>query len=359
MTFQLITVTSDGLYCEAGGFHIDPWRPVERAVITHAHADHARLGNGCYLTCSEGETVLRLRMGPSANVDVVPYGDVIRHGDATIRFYPAGHILGSSQVLVESKGVRGVVSGDYKLEADSTCAAFEPVECDTFITECTFGLPIYRWPSQEVVFEEINSWWHENRQLNRPCVIFAYALGKAQRVLAGIDPSIGPIYCHGAVERVNTAYRDTGVSLPPTSYAGDAKTKHDWNGSLIVAPPSAINSPWSRKFGNAATSFVSGWMRIRGMRRRRSVDRGFVLSDHADWPGLLRAIEATSANRVLATHGQTGPLVRWLNDQGNNAAALKTEFIGEQEQDDADIVLTTDEDNETSNSSNSSEKASS
>lgn len=339
---ELISVRPEGLYCEAGDFHIDPWRPVSRAIITHAHADHARPGNGRYLTTDSGEHVLRLRMGQDATIDTLPYGQPLRHGDATITFYPAGHVLGSSQILIEFRGRRCVVSGDYKIEADVTCSPFEPVVCDTFITECTFGLPIYRWPSQHIVFDQINAWWRENHEHNRPSILFAYALGKAQRVLAGIDSSIGPVFCHGAVERVNVAYRDSGIALPATQYTGQytgtAPTKVDANGALIIAPPSAMNSPWTRRFSNAATAFVSGWMRVRGFRRRRSVDRGFVLSDHADWSGLLQAIEATGAERILATHGQTGPLVRWLAEHGHDAAELNTEYVGEQDDVEIDVA---------------------
>jgi putative mRNA 3-end processing factor len=327
----LITVTDAGLYCEAGGFFIDPWRPVDRAIITHSHSDHARRGHGRYLTPTTGEHVLRTRLDPDATIDTVPYGAALAMNGVQVSLHPAGHILGSAQVRVEHAGEVWVVSGDYKLAADATCQPFEPVPCHTFVTECTFGLPIYRWPPQHEVFEEINDWWRRNRESGQVSVVFAYALGKAQRILGGIDASIGPILCHGAVQRVNEEYRRSGIALPPTAHAGVGSHGRDWDGALVLAPPSAMGSPWLRRFGGAPTAFASGWMRVRGARRRRSVDRGFVLSDHADWPGLSDAIRLTGASRVLTTHGYTVPMVRWLRDNGIAAEALQTEFVGERD----------------------------
>jgi putative mRNA 3-end processing factor len=236
-----------------------------------------------------------------------------------------------------------VASGDYKLTPDATCTSFEPVRCHAYITECTFGLPIYRWRPQPEIFAELNAWWTRNRGAGKASVVFAYALGKAQRIIAGVDPSVGPIFCHGAVQRVNDDYRASGISLPVTQYAGRGDSQRDWTGSLIVAPPSAMASAWLRKFGPSATAFASGWMRIRGTRRRRSVDRGFVLSDHADWEGLTSAILATGAERVLATHGRTGAMVRWLCEQGVRAESLKTEFVGESDDMDVDAGDSSDE----------------
>jgi putative mRNA 3-end processing factor len=227
------------------------------------------------------------------------------------------------------------VSGDYKADPDPTCRAFEPLRCDTFVTESTFGLPIYRWPPQSEVFDEINRWWRGNREEGRASLLFAYALGKAQRILAGVDASIGPIYCHGAVDQVCRAYRAAGVELPAYEYAGRGEAKSNWAGALVLAPPSALGTPWMRKFGDAATAFASGWMLIRGARRRRSVDRGFVLSDHADWPALLQAIRDTEAERVLVTHGHVSPLVGWLREQGIPSEPLATRYEGER--DDADL----------------------
>jgi putative mRNA 3-end processing factor len=232
---------------------------------------------------------------------------------------------------VEHRGEVWVASGDYKLAPDSTCAPFEPVRCHTFITESTFGLPLYRWEPQDRIMAQVNDWWRGNRERGKCSVIFGYPLGKSQRILAGLEPEIGPIFCHGAIERMNRVYRESGVPLPPTQYAGDVERGFDWSQAIVVAPPSAHGSTWMRKFGNASTAMASGWMRIRGARRRRSVDRGFVLSDHADWPDLQRAIGETGAECVLVTHGYRAPMVRWLQEQGREARALETRFEGEGE----------------------------
>ena len=324
----LLTETPAGLYCPAGDFYIDPWQPVNRAVITHAHADHARPGHAQYLTARAGQFVLQARLGPQAQITTLDYGESLTLGGVQLSLHPAGHVLGSAQVRLESGGEILVVSGDYKVASDPTCQPLEVVRCHTFITESTFGLPIYRWPAQEVLLESMNQWWRANRDEGRASLVFAYALGKAQRVLAGLDSTIGPIFCHGAVEKMNAAYRYAGVQLPATNYAGNQRSAN-WAGTLIVAPPSAAGTPWQRKFGDAATAFVSGWMAVRGARRRRAVDRGFVLSDHADWPGLLSTIAGTGAERVLVTHGQVAVMVRWLREQGLAAQPLRTEFEGE------------------------------
>jgi putative mRNA 3-end processing factor len=239
-------------------------------------------------------------------------------------------VLGSAQVRIERDGYVCVVSGDYKLQHDPTCAAFEPVRCSTFITESTFGLPIYRWREPAELFADVDAWWRANQAVDRASVVYAYALGKAQRLLSSIDPSIGPIYTHGAVESLNEAYRASGVALPPTRPVATTERGHDFSRALIVAPPSAQSTPWLRRFGDYADAFASGWMQIRGIRRRRAVDRGFALSDHADWPGLLSAISATGAERVCVTHGYSEPLVRWLGERGVDAQTLKTQFTGEQ-----------------------------
>ena len=329
---DVLELTDLGLYCPAGDFYVDPWRPVDRAVITHAHADHARPGSKRYLATDPGRHVLQARMGPDAVIETMPFGESTTIGDAAVSLHPAGHILGSAQVRVEVGGEVWVVAGDYKTdETDNTCATFEPVRCDTFVTESTFGLPVYQWPKQVDLYDEINGWWAANKELGRTSVVFAYALGKSQRVLAGLDSSIGEIYCHGAVQTCNKGYRAAGVELPETQYAGRKDDKGEWSGAMILAPPSALGSTWLRKFGDYATAFASGWMQLRGTRRRKGVDRGFVLSDHADWPGLLSAIEATGAGRVLVTHGVGTALVRFLTEKGVEAHQLKT-FFGDDEE---------------------------
>ncbi len=338
----MIEVTESGLYCRAGDFHIDPWRSTDKAIVTHAHSDHARFGSQQYVTSEDGYHVLRRRMGEAASISTLRYREALNINGVKVSLHPAGHILGSAQVRVEYRGEVWVVTGDYKLGTDKTCAEFEPVRCDTFISECTFGLPIYRWDEDEKLFESINSWWRANAEDGRPSVLFAYSFGKAQRLLAGLDPSIGTIYCHGAVQNLNEDYRRSGVDLPETHYTGRDSDKSRWEGAMVVAPPSALGSVWMRKFRKASTAFASGWMQVRGNRRRRNVDRGFVLSDHADWNGLLTAIDATQAQRVLLTHGQTAPMERYLREKGIEADSLNTLFTGEN--DDLDVDSTSEED---------------
>lgn len=332
---MLLSLTDHGLYCAAGDFFVDPWRPVGRAVITHAHGDHARPGSAAYLCAAPGAGILQARMGSDAAIETLPYGETTTINGVRVSFHPAGHILGSAQVRLEYGGDVWVVSGDYKTDPDPTCAPFEPVRCHTFITEATFGLPIYRWPPQAVVFADVNGWWRANQAAGRASILFAYALGKAQRVMAGVDPAIGPIYVHGAVLRLNAAYRAAGVALPDWAYVGDALPKTDWSRSLIVAPTSAQGTPWLRRFGEQSAAFASGWMRVRGQRRRRAVDRGFVLSDHVDWPGLMAAIEATGASRVLVTHGYSAVVARYLRDKGLEAYELDTPFDDQPSDDEA------------------------
>jgi putative mRNA 3-end processing factor len=328
----MVVVRKEGLYCVPGQFYIDPWRPVERAVITHAHGDHARGGHQHYLAATPGVGVLRSRLGP-IHIDGLAYGETVVHNGVTISLHPAGHVLGSAQVRMAYQGEVWVASGDYKVEADSTCAAFEPVRCDTFITESTFGLPIYRWQPQQEVYDDINAWWRANADQGRASVMQCYSFGKAQRILSGLDPDIGPIICHGAVQTLNQVYRDSGVWLPPTVMVGDVE-KDAIKRSLVIAPPAAAGSPWVKRFGDFSDAFASGWMQLRGARRRRGVDRGFVLSDHADWPGLMQAITATGAERVIVTHGSIAVLVRWLQQQGLQASGFDTEY-GDDEADDA------------------------
>jgi putative mRNA 3-end processing factor len=328
LTDPLVIATGAGLYCPAGDFYIDPWRPVQRAVITHAHGDHAYSGHAAYLASAESAPVLRVRLG-EVNLQTISYGEQILQNEVKVSLHPAGHVLGSAQVRMERAGEVWVVSGDYKLERDATCTAFEPVQCDTFITESTFGLPVYRWRPQQEVFAEINGWWCENARENRASILFAYAFGKAQRILAGIDPSIGPILCHGAVEPLNRAYALAGVPLPAVAHATSVRDRSTFARALIVAPPSAQSTPWLRRFGDYSDAFASGWMRLRGVRRRQRVDRGFVLSDHVDWPGLQEAIGASGAQRVIVTHGYVAPMVRWLKERGMDAYAFETRYAGE------------------------------
>ena len=326
---DLVVERPEGLYCPAGDFHIDPWRPVARAVITHAHADHARRGHGAYLAQADSEGVLRARLG-DIRLQALTYGEAVTINGVTVSLHPAGHVLGSAQVRLEHRGQVWVASGDYFVsgagDANPTCTPFEPVQCDTFITESTFGLPIYRWRPQAEVMAEVNAWWRANADAGRASLLMAYSFGKAQRLLAGVDASIGPIVVHGAVQAINDAYRAAGVQLPETTVLGGSAPDAR---ALVVAPPSVGGSAWSRRLGAYSDGFASGWMQLRGRRRRQGVDRGFVLSDHADWPGLQRAIAATGASRVIVTHGYEAVMVRWLQQQGLEAGSFRTEYAGE------------------------------
>jgi putative mRNA 3-end processing factor len=326
----MVVVRKEGMYCVPGDFYIDPWRPVDRAVITHAHGDHARLGSSRYMAAAPGVGVLRARLG-DVPIDALEYGEKVVHNGVTISLHPAGHVLGSSQVRMECGGEVWVASGDYKVEADKTCVPFEPVTCHTFITESTFGLPIYRWEPEQSIFDDINTWWRKNAEQGRASIVFAYAFGKAQRLLSGLDPAIGPIVCHGAVEALNKPYREAGVPLPPTSMVTEVE-KAALRRAIVIAPPSAAGSSWLKRFGDYSDAFASGWMQLRGARRRRSVDRGFILSDHADWPGLMTAVRASEAERVIVTHGSVGVMVRWLCQQGLDAGAFQTEFGDEEDE---------------------------
>jgi len=330
---DLVVARPEGLYCPPGDFYIDPWRPVARAVITHAHSDHARIGHAHYLAHTDSAGTLRTRLGADIDLQTLPYGEAIDHHGVRLSLHPAGHVLGSAQVRLEHGGRVWVASGDYKTEPDGTCTPFEPVPCDTFITESTFGLPIYRWPTQAVLFAEIDAWWRANAEAGRASVLFCYAFGKAQRILHGVDASIGPIVVHGAVEPLNAVYRAAGVALPETVRVSDAGVDAALlKRSLVLAPPSAQGTPWMKRFGNYADAFASGWMQLRGTRRRRGVDRGFVMSDHADWPGLQQAIAGTGAERVFVTHGSVQVMVRWLTENGLDAQGFKTEYGDEDDQ---------------------------
>ncbi|HLK67306.1 MAG TPA: ligase-associated DNA damage response exonuclease [Bryobacteraceae bacterium] len=314
----LLELRESGLYCAAGDFYVDPWAPVSRAVITHAHKEHAVAGCSAYLTAISGEALLRDLIGADLSVQPVPYGETLTLGSARVSLHPAGHILGSAQVRIEDQGEVWVVSGDYKLDPDPTCAPFEPVRCHTFLTEATFGLPIFRWPENTI--EAINGWWRSNQEAGKTSLLFVHEAGMAQRLLAQIDAANGPIHAYDAVERITTIYRRQGVAMPPALALAEPER------TLILAALSQHGSPWARSFSNASTAMVSGWMRIRGPRRRRSLDRGFVLSDHADWPALLRAIDQTGAERVYVTHGFRAPLVHWLQEHGKDAAAWSAPF---------------------------------
>ncbi|MEL7026461.1 MAG: ligase-associated DNA damage response exonuclease [Pseudomonadota bacterium] len=328
MADAVLTFTEKGIYCPAGDFFIDPWRPVDRALITHGHADHARPGHGKYLATTGSAPVMRHRLGDIA-LDTIDFGEPRDIGGARVSFHPAGHVPGSAQIRVEVGGEVWVVSGDYKTDQDKISEPFEPVRCHSFITECTFGLPVFRWRDEASLANEINAWWVDAADAGRPAMLGAYALGKAQRLLSMLDPTIGPILTHGAIENTNDVLRGQGIALPDTiRVTPDTKAK-DHPRALVLATPSALGSTWAGRFSGASKSFASGWMAVRGIRRRRAADKGFVISDHADLNGLNEAIQATGAERIFVTHGYTSQFRKWLETQGYDAQIVDTEFEGE------------------------------
>jgi putative mRNA 3-end processing factor len=303
---EVLELRESGLYCPAGDFYIDPWGAVERAVITHAHADRVAPGSRAYLTARPGELLLRDRVG---NVQAVDYGERVSMNGVTVSLHPAGHILGSAQVRIERAGEVWAVSGDFKLAPDPTCAPFELLRCHTFVTEAAFALPVFRWPEPADAIAAIRDWWRANDEAGKLSVLYAHPLGLAQRLFA----ALGPVALHDEIERCCALYRAAGIDLPLTR--PDA--------TLTIARPG-----WKPAAGRVSTAMASGWMRIRGTRRRRSLDRGFVLSDHADWPGLLRVIDETGAAAVWVASGYRGPLVRWLQEHGRQARAVETRWEG-------------------------------
>lgn len=326
----MLTFTKKGLYCKQGDFYIDPWRPVERAIISHAHSDHARSGHSHYLAHRDSLPILKLRLGEDIQVQPVEYGEVVTMNGVKISLHPAGHVIGSSQVRVEHNGEVWVFTGDYKLTNDGISRPFEPVKCHTFITESTFGLPIYTWESQKSIFSSVNEWWRQNKSQGKVSVLFAYSLGKAQRILQNVNHSIGPILTHGAVENTNRALREHGIALYDTTQVTKDTRPAAWEGGLIIAPPSAHNSPWLKKFEPYSDGHCSGWMAVRGTRRWMSVDRGFVISDHCDWNQLNEAVRLSGAERVFTTHGYSASFARWLRERyGLDARDVRTEYEGD------------------------------
>jgi putative mRNA 3-end processing factor len=327
---MLIEPTAAGLFCAAGGFYIDPWQPVDRAVITHAHGDHLTSGSRAYLCSEASRRLVVQRLGSGAPVSAVADGELVTMDGVRVSLHPAGHILGSSQVRVEHQGEVWVASGDYKRLPDLTCAPFEPQRCHAFITEATFALPVFRWDPPAQTVQEICDWWDEMRAAGRPAILFGYALGKSQRVLSELTRCTDrPVYVHGALVEAIEAYRAAGVPMVPTLRATEEARGRSFAGELIIAPLSARGSVWMRRFGDHSSAFASGWMRVRGARRRRAYDRGFALSDHADWQGLLDTVKDTTAERVFVTHGYTAELTRFLTEGGIDAQAWRTQYEGE------------------------------
>jgi putative mRNA 3-end processing factor len=331
----LISLSPQGLFCEAGGFHIDPSRAVENALITHAHSDHARRGSRKYFTAARGEGLLRERIGKNANIQAIEYGQALEFGPVKVSFHPAGHILGSAQIRVEHQGRVWVVSGDYKRDDDPTCEPFEVVACDAFVTEATFGLPVYRWPEVPEVAAQIEAWWRDNAARGVNSVLYCYSLGKAQRLLAELAPRMREgekVLVHDTVEALNRHYRDQGIRLAATESVSSQQKGALIQGALVLAPPGIHGTPLMRRLGEFETAFASGWMRLRRGRFSRRYDRSFVLSDHADWPGLVRTVRETGAREVYVMHGSNETLARYLREESGLDAhpidALRAEEPG-------------------------------
>ena len=325
---SLIESTDSGLYCKQAGVYIDPWKKVDKAIITHGHSDHSRPGHKAYACVHSSKAILKHRLGP-INVTSYAYGDSFSVNGVKFSFHPAGHIIGSAQIRVEYQGEVWVVTGDYKLDDDGISEAFEQLQCHSFITESTFGLPVYNWPDQHTVYNDINNWWSENAEAGQTSLLTAYSLGKAQRILHHLDIDIGPIYCHGAIANMNDALIEAGVKLPYYEKITTDLKPDDYKNALVLAPPAATGSAWMKRFKQVSIGVASGWMALRGARRRRGADRGFILSDHCDWKGLNQAIKATGAENIYPTHGYTEIFSKWLTSEGYNAQPIETAFIGE------------------------------
>jgi putative mRNA 3-end processing factor len=342
----LIDFTDSGLFCPPGNFYIDPWKPVDKALITHGHSDHARAGSKAYLCHHHTLPILKLRLGEN-NYQTVSWNEPVNINGVNITFYPAGHIIGSSQIRVEFKGEIWVISGDYKTENDGISGAFEPVKCHTFVTESTFGLPIYNWKTQAEIFSDMRSWISKNQASGKASVIIAYSLGKSQRVMQAIKDLTPNIFAHGAVYNVHEAIKNAGILpdklVPDITRVAPEMSKETFRNAVIIAPPSAESSLWMRRFTPFSLGICSGWMQVRGNQRRKNADEGFALSDHCDWKGLLSTVEATGAERVYVTHGFQSVFSRYLNESGIEAAEIKTEFGTDEEESTLELTNNTAE----------------
>ncbi len=329
MKKPLLEFTDKGIYCSAAKVYLDPWKPVDKAIISHGHADHSRWGHKQYITHHRNVPIISHRLG-EINVSDKEWGESFTINNVKFSLHPAGHIIGSSQIRVEHKGEIWVFTGDYKTENDGISTPYEPIKCDTFITECTFGLPAFKWTPQQEVFEDINQWWTDNQAEGKTSILFGYSLGKAQRLLKYLDTDIGKIYTHGAIENMTQVLRPL-VDFPETTLITKETKKEELLGNIVLAPPSAHGSTWIRKMVPYVTASASGWMTFRGARRRRAIDKGFVLSDHCDWQGLLSSIEATGAEKIICTHGYTEIFSRYLREQGYDARTEETQYGDEED----------------------------
>ena len=320
----LLEFTSKGIYCSQAGVYLDPWKGVDKALISHGHSDHARWGSKHYITHEINVPIIKHRLGKSS-VNGKKYGEIFNINGVQFSFHPAGHVPGSSQIRIEFKGEVWVFTGDYKTQEDGISTPFESVKCDTFITECTFGIPVFQWEEPDKVHDSINNWWAINKNDKTTSLLMGYSLGKVQRLLKNLDPSIGKIYTHGATEKMTEVLRQF-IDFPETELITRETTKKELEGNLVLAPPAVLGSAWVKKLGRLSTGYASGWMSFRGARRRRAVDRAFVISDHADWQGLLSAIKASGCENIVTTHGYTEIFAQYLREQGWNARTEKTQY---------------------------------
>ncbi len=321
----LLQLTDKGLYCAQGDFYVDPWRSVHKAVITHAHSDHAKAGHQAYLCHHLTKPLLKARLG-NYSYESVSWNEPVYINGVKVSLHPAGHVIGSSQIRIEKNGEVWVVSGDYKTYDDGLSGLFEPVRCDTFITESTFGLPVYQWQTLHEQYHEVQQWVQRNQSDNVQSVLFAYSLGKAQRMIQAVADITPNIFVHGSVWTIDQALREVGIQLPPVKRISKETDKNEFKNAVIIAPMSTMDSPWMKQFSPCKTAVCSGWMHIRGQARRNQADTGFAISDHADWNGLISTIHATKAERVLVTHGYSSVLSKYLNEKGIEADILQTNY---------------------------------
>jgi putative mRNA 3-end processing factor len=320
---QLLNFTDRGIYCPRADCYIDPKRAVDRAIITHAHSDHARRGSKHYLAHRLTVPVLYHRLGKKISAQAVEYGEQVDINGVRFSLHPAGHVIGSAQVRIEYAGEVWVITGDYKLEHDPLAGSFEPVRCDVFCTESTFGLPVYRWGDSVEVIRDIHEWWRNNGLNGITSVLFGYSLGKAQRLLHSVDISIGPVYVHPAIEQINQLFRQHYFSIPDVNTLSETTPHRELKTALVIIPPNALKNGWLDHVAEYSTAYASGWMATQGISWVRNADAGFVISDHADWDGLNEAVRLSGAETIFVTHGFTGQFSRWLCEQGYDAHSVE------------------------------------
>jgi len=337
---KFIKFTKKGIYCIPGKFYLDPWYPVDYAIISHGHADHSRWGNKHYLCHQDSKNILLHRLGKDISIETLNFNQTKTINGVKVSFFPAGHIIGSVQIKLEYKGKVVVFSGDYKTNPDFLTTPFEPVKCHEFITESTFGLPIYSWKAEAELQSQLQQWVLNNQKQNKTSVFFGYSLGKAQRIMSLVD-GIDEVYVHSAINNLNQAISKSGIVLPKSKLITSDFNKKDIQNKIVILPPALLGSKLLKKIPNAATAICSGWMQIRGNRRWKGVDAGFAVSDHADWNGLLSAVKATEAEKVYVTHGSQAVFSKYLNEIGIESQEVVTEYGTEDNEDAKDQKLTT------------------